>query len=228
MRTLLTIAVVFVLAADAPPETARYLRPAGYGFATECDFALKPGRVESTTQRGKTKLVVHAQYDDKDCLTTAEVVLHAGDEKKAARVAVRDGKATVERDGKPAQVFDVPPGVIVTSAPDWTDTFLLCRKYDRAKGGKQEFAGLWVHPVEDAQRLTFTAERHDATAIDHDGKRVPIDRYTLRIRGNSAYAAWADGEGRMVKLVPLPYKQDAKNWLIRAGYEKSAGGLTPP
>lgn len=227
MRSVLLLAVVAV-AFDAPPETTRYLRPAGDGFATECDFVLKAGVVESTTQRGKTKLVVTARYDDKDRLTTAEVVLHAGDEKKAARVAVRDGKATVERDGKPAQTFEVPPGVIVTSAPDWTDTFLLCRKYDRAKGGKQEFAGLWVHPVEDAQRLTFTAERHDATAIDFDGKRVTLDRYTLRIRGNSAYAAWADADGRLVKLVPLPYKAGATNWLVREGYQKSAGGLTPP
>ena len=67
-----------------------------------------------------------------------------------------------------------------------------------------------------------------ALQVSANGKKVALDRYTLRIRNNSAYAAWADADGMMIKLVPLPYKADAKNWLVREGYEKSAAGLRPP
>src|SRR5437016_5613179 len=104
-------------------ETSKYLRPAGKQFETECNFTLKRTKagsaIESVTQRGKTKLTVTARYDAKDLLTAAEAILLAGEQMKTAAVTVQEGKAKVERDGQPAQEFDVPAGVIVTSAPDW-------------------------------------------------------------------------------------------------------------
>lgn len=212
-------------------ETARYLRPAGKGYATECVFTLKQTkggpRIESVTERGKTRLTVTADYDCKNRLMNAKALLRVGEETNAATVTVKNGKAKIERAGRPAQEFDVPAGVIVTSAPDWTDTFLLCRRYDRKAGGKQSFAGLWIHPVQPCQRLTFTIERHDAVAITHAGKKVTLDRYTIRLRGNSAYAAWADAAGKMIKLVPLPYKENAANWLVAEGFEASTAPLRP-
>src|SRR5262249_3731411 len=97
----------------------------------------------------------------------------------------------------------------------------------RHKGGKQQFAGLWIHPVEHSQRLTFAIERHGADMIEHAGKKLKLDRFTIWLRGNSSYAAWVDADGKMIKLVPLPFKENAMNWLVLEGYEKSAAGLPP-
>lgn len=217
------------LHATAPPETSRYLRPAGKAFATECEFTLKRAEsgssVESVTFRGETKMTVTARYDAEERLTAAVVILWTKDQKSTATVGVAAGKATVKRDAQPILEFEVPKGVIVTSAPDWTDTFLLCRRYDRQKGGKQHFAGLWIHPVNASQRLTFAIERSGAATIEHAGKKLKLDRFTIWLRGNSSYAAWADHEGRMIKLLPLPAKENAMNWLVRDGYEKSAASL---
>jgi hypothetical protein len=212
-------------------ETVRYLRPAGGKWQTECTFTLRQEKtgatIESTTFRGQTRLTVRARYDGAKRLIAAEVLLLGGAGKKVATVQAADGKAKVLRAGQSAQEFDVPSHVIVTSAPDWTDTFLLCKRYDRKKQGKQSFACLWVHPVQPSQRLTFTIERVGADAITHAGRKVALDRHTIRLRGNSAYVAWADASGRMIKLVPMPYKDGATNWLIADGYEKSAAGLRP-
>jgi hypothetical protein len=96
----------------------------------------------------------------------------------------------------------------------------------RQRGGKQEFPALWIHPTDAPQRLTFYIELQGTDAVVHDGNKVELGRYILRIRNNSAYAAWADAEGRMVRLIPVPAK-DAAAGLTREGYEKFAAGLRP-
>lgn len=212
-------------------ERVRYLRPAGPDFATECEFTLRKSptgaTIESVTTRGKVRLTVAAQYADRDRLTSATATLVRDGAKVAATVTTAAGKATVQRAGQKAQEFDVPAGVIVTSAPDWTDTFLLCRRYDRKQGGKQSFPGLWIHPEQPAHRLTFALERVGEVTIEHGAKKVRLGRYTIWLRGNSSYAAWADADGQMVRLVPLPYKDDAANWLVLDGYERSTAQLRP-
>lgn len=229
--TFLLFALSTSLPAGDGVEKATYLRPAGKQFETECNFTLKRTKtgsaIESVTQRGKTKLTVTARYDANDLLAAAEAILLAGDQKKTATVTVQERKAKVERDGQPAQEFDVPAGVIVTSAPDWTDAWMLCRRYDRAKAGKQQFAGLWMHPVEPAQRLTFSIERQGDVTIEHGDKKQKLDRFTITLRGSSSYAVWANSEGQMIKLVPLPYKENAQNWLVLEGYEKSTLEMRP-
>ena len=212
-------------------EKVRYLRPTSSGTATECTFTIQRGpdgsSIRSVTERGKGRLVLTAHYDHKDHLTAAEVAWIMEEKEKKAKVVVAKGKARVRREGKEAQEFDVPPGVIVTSAPDWTDTFLLCRHYDRRKAGKQSFPGLWIHPVQDSQRLTFTIERTGSDTIEHEGKKVVLSRFLIRLRNNSGYAAWADEKGRMIKLHALPFRAGADQ-LVLEGYEKSAAKLRVP
>jgi hypothetical protein len=226
--------MVFALGFAAQPEAPtklRYLRPSGAKFETECTFTFHQAKagffIDSLTERGKTKMRVGARYDTQDRLVRAEAALTTGDQTKTALAIVRQGKALIERDGKVAHEFDVPAGVIVTSAPDWSDTLLLCRRYDRDKKGKQSFAGLWLHPVDPSRQATFTIERTGADTIEQEGKKVALDRFTIHLRPTSAYAAWADAKGTMIKLVPLPYKDGARNWLVLEGYEKSAAALRP-
>jgi hypothetical protein len=139
---------------------------------------------------------------------------------------VSEGKARVQRAGQKAQEFEVPPGVIVTSAPDWTDAILLCRRYDRAKGGKQSFPGLWIHPEQPGQRLPFAIDRTGEDTVEDAGKKLKLARYTIWLRGNSSYTVWADETGRLIRLVPLATKEGAPTGLVLDGYEKWSWPLT--
>jgi hypothetical protein len=212
-------------------ETARYVRPSDRAFVPESEITVKKSRtglsVESVTGRGKSKLTVSSRYDDRGRLTAAEATLVTGDKKSAVSVTVTAGKATIRRDGQSAQELEVPADAIVTSAPDWTDAFLLCRRYDRKAGGKQSLPGLWIHPEQATQLPKFAIERTGGDTIDHAGKELKLDRYTIWLRGNSTYAAWSGDQGKLIKLVPLPYKEGAENWIVLEGYEKSASGLRP-
>jgi hypothetical protein len=224
------VSIACLLAAPAPEEQVRYLRPTATGFTQECEFTLehKDGfRIRSVTGRGDTRMTVSSTYDKDGRLTSADASLKKGEQTTKATVNVAGDRATVQREGQPAQEFAVPPHVIVTSAPDWTDTFLLCRRFDQKKAGKQEFAGLWIHPQQPAQRPTFTIERIGSDTIMHDGKKLELGRFTITLRPTSRYVAWADAEGRMIKLTPLPFRPDARNWLVLEGYEKSALELKP-
>lgn len=212
-------------------ERVRYLRPSGKEFVPECEFMLRRTTagscVESMTGRGKTRLTLSSQYDERDRLTAAEATLVHDGMKKIVTVTASAGKATVRRAGQKAEEFEVPPNIIVTSAPDWTDAFLLCRRCDRTKDGKQSFPGLWIHPDQAARRLTFAIERTGEDSVEHAGKRLKLGRFTIWLRGDSRYAAWADETGRMIKLVPLPYMKGSSNGLVLDGFERSTLDLRP-
>ena len=215
----------------AATEKVRYVRPAGEQFVTECEFFLtrtdQGHTIASTTRRGNLKMSVTASYKDADALIVADATMWTGEQKKTATVRVDAGKALIERPGQKPLTLAAPPGVIVTSAPDWTDIFLLCRRYDRKRGGRQAFAGLWIHPEQPCKELKFFVERQGADTILHDGQKRNLDRFTIQLRGNSTYAAWADAQGTLIKLVPLPYKDGAMNWFVAQGYERSAAALVP-
>jgi hypothetical protein len=226
-KLLVCLAPVFLLAAQekGSEETSCYLRISEKAPATECAFTISRGtdgwEIRSVTGRGDVKLTVTARYDAKDQLRDAEAVLIKGDTKKTCRVEVSSGKAKVKREGQDAQEFEVPAGVIVTSAPDWTDTFLLCRRHDRTKAGKQETAGLWIHPEQPAQRLTFSVEKQGADRIEHAGAKLELDRVSIRIRGNTPYTGWIDAKGRMIKLMQTGTPLE----LVLEGFEKAVGEL---
>ena len=187
--------LVLVLAGCGSPgkapsvEVTRYSRVTGERRTHECTFSiLRSDDSWSITSVGNA-LTVEARYDAGDRLIDAQVAARNGDR---VRAVVSGGRAKITAYGREDVEVDVPPGVIVTSAPDWTDTFRICRLWDRERGGRQEFPGLWSHPVRPTQRLTFSAEfvRREGT----------LDVLTIRLRGNSAYTAWVNPEGRMFKL----------------------------
>jgi len=238
MSKLFVVIVPALLCAalDKPQEThtVRYLRLSAKAPATECTFTLRfsaagAWEITSVTERGDTKMTVTARYDNGDHLRDAEAVLVKGDTKKACKVEVvgkakMKDKAKVKHEGQDAQEFEVPTSVIVTSAPDWSDTFFLCLRYDRTKAGKQEHAGLWIHPEQPAQRLTFSIEKQGIDHIEHAGEKFELDRVSIRIRGNSPYTGWIDAKGRMVKLMQTGTPLE----LVLEGFEKSVGGLKLP
>jgi hypothetical protein len=217
---------VYPSRADESSGEIRYVRPAGEKYVTECTFTLTRDKASWSITSQTGSMQVEAKYDADDRLQSAKATISNGKSSKSATVQVKDGKAKVERDGADAEEFDVPKGTIVTSAPDWSDVFLLCRRYNGTKGGKQEFPALWIHPEKPALRLTFTIELHGTDRIVHDGSGLALVRYQIHIRDNSAYMAWAHADGRMVRLIPLPAKDSAPGMTLE-GYEKSAAGLRP-
>jgi hypothetical protein len=231
VAAMLAISVAWVCGQDASLETARYVRFAAAGFATECQFQItrhKDGwTITSRTDRGSTQMEIESRYDAQDRPITARAVLTNGGIQQTATVQVKDRKAIVSaRKGEPPVELDAPKGTVITSAPDWCDVFLLCRRYDAKRGGKQEFPGLWIHPTEAPRRLTFTIERQGTDSIDHAGKKIELGRYHIIIRNNSSYVAWADADGRMIRLIPLPF-QKGSSGLTLEGFEKAASGLRP-
>jgi hypothetical protein len=228
---VLSAGLVPVLCADPQRETVRYVRPVKDAFAIECQFVITRNdagwTITSTTDRGTLRMEVVTRYDAEDRPISAKAVLTSGGTAQTATVEVKDGRAMIRRDGQEPREFDAPRGTIVTSAPDWSDVFLLCRRYDASRKGKQEFPALWIHPTQPPQRLTFSIEWQGADLIERDGTRTELGRFAIRIRNNSSYVAWADAQGQMVRLIPLPWNENAPG-LTREGFEKSAAGLRPP
>ena len=209
-------------------EVARYLRPSGTDWVFESEIRLthSEGRLElkSVTGREKSRLTLAATFDRDSRLLEATVTTERENEKQSARAAVSDGKARVTRHGGEESELDCPAGVIVTSAPDWTDAFLMVRRYDRTRGGKQEFAGLWIHPTQPPLRPTFSIDCIGDNTVQHDGQDVRLDRFLVVLRGGTRYIAWGNNSGRMVRLVPQNSPQQG---IALDSWEHAAGDLAP-
>jgi hypothetical protein len=226
-RAILAIFALAGCRADPPPapgpQKVRYLRMTPHRTIPECSFAIEPQEGGWTITSLTGALAVTARYDAADKLLDAAARLGTGE---AARVEAAGGRAKVFRPGSVMQELDAPPGVIVTSAPDWTDTFRICRLWSAARGGRQEFPGLWIHPEKPAQRLTFTAELSGSDMIESSAGKLSLERLSIRLRGNSAYVAWVDPAGRMIKLASRPFG-NGSTVLVLEGFEDSASALRP-
>jgi hypothetical protein len=205
------------------PAAVRYVRLTPRGVVPECRFVVRADAAGWSIESVTGSLTVTARYGAGGMLVEAAAVLENGPE---ARVSVAEGRVRVTRPDAEPQEFDAPEGVIVTSAPDWTDVLRLCRLADRGKEGAQEFPGLWIHPRQPAQRLTFAIEKSGTATIEQSGRALELVRYALRLRGGSRYVAWVDAEGRMIKLVSLPFNERA-TVLALEGFEGSVGALGP-
>lgn len=215
--------------APGPREfNARYLRADG---TLEAEIARARNgdglRMTSVTQRSQLKLTLTTELTAREELKSATVLTESANNRLEARAEYRDGRLVVRRANGEEQVFDSTPKLIVTSAPDWTDTVLLCQRYDRERRGVQRFPALWFHPTDAAQLATFSAERMNSATLEHNGLRLPLDKLILVIRNGSRYLAWATPDGQMIKLTPMnrsgTLQQEASLYL--QGYEKSAREL---
>jgi hypothetical protein len=181
----------------------------------------KEGRTyTSVTDRVSEKMTLTLRFDTKGRLTHAEAVQETAKGKQAATVVFGEKEAVLKR-GRAEERLKVTPAVVVTTAPDWSDIFQVVRRYDRKKGGKQTFAGLWIHPVQDTRHLDFTVEPIQEDAVVIDGKKVMLQRYRVQLR-SGAYLVWADASGRVVRLTP-PGKPGAHVTL--EGHEKAMAEL---
>ena len=209
-------------------ETVRLRRVSGSDFVKESEIHLVPTKqglvVTSITQRGEQTLTVHSRFDSNDTLVSAKVTLRRGEYKQSASVSVTDRTALVLRDGDEAKELACPVGVIVTSAPDWTDSFLAVRRYDPKGSTTQTFPGLWIHPSREPLELTIKLTRLGQDSVMLRKNITMLDRLLLVLRGGSRYIVWRNQQGQLVRLVPAV---EGKGGIVLTGWERATRDLKP-
>jgi hypothetical protein len=207
----------------------RYLKPAEGKFVLESEISGTKSDdkwiYSSRTERGPEKMTLTLTYDKGNTLTRAEATLDNGMTKQTALVVFDKNGAQLKRPGGVTDLIKIttaPP--VVTTAPDWSDIFQLARNYDRRRGGKQSFPGLWIHPSRPYQVLTFTIERLGEDSLTLKERKIALDRYRVTLRSGD-YTVWADAAGLVYKLVPAGKPDD---FVVLEGYEEVTRGLVAP
>ncbi len=213
---------------DESSETFRFLRVSGSEFVKECEIQLRRSAeslvVTSSTQRGKQRLTITSRFDSKDVLRSAKVTIQRGKHRQSATVSINHSTARVLREGKETNDLACPPGIIVTSAPDWTDSFMAVRRYDPAGDTTQEFPGLWIHPTREPLQLTLKLTHLGHESVKHRNKAENLDRYLLVLRGGSRYVVWRNQQRQLVRLVPAT---SGKGGIVLAGWQQATRELNP-
>lgn len=206
------------------PADLHYVRPMGDSFVLESHITWEKSATGaeyvSVTQRPDTKLTLRLQLDGQSAPLSGTVAVE-NRARTSATLNLTAGKAVVRRNDAGVQELPAKNIVVVTSAPDWSDIILLIPRYDVKKGGRQEFNGIWFHPVQEARLLTFEVEKLGMDKVVHEGNERRLDRYRVRLRSGD-YVVWADEAGLVYKLMPSGRPQNA---VILRGFEESTAKL---
>src|SRR5262249_24177638 len=148
------------LSTGEPPTIAplRYVRPAGDKLVLESEvkhIRTKSGTVYvSRTDRGTEQMTLVLYFGMDGKLSSAEAIQETKEGKKLAFVTFEPKLALLKRaDGSTERIKLTDEQPVVTTAPDWSDVFQVIQRCDRTKAGRQELAGLWIHPVQPARTL---------------------------------------------------------------------------
>ena len=215
------------LCGDENRESFRFLRVSGSEFIRETEIHLARTEdkyiVTSMTYRGAQTLTVTSRFDSENqALVSAKVTLKEGKRIQSASVGVVEGTAQATRDGHEPNKLACPSGVIVTSAPDWTDSFMAVRRYDLKGRKTQTFPGLWIHPTREPLKLTIRLTRLGHDSVTHDNKIATLDRFLLVLRGGSRYIVWRNHQGHLVRLVPA---MSSDGGIVLSGWKLATRGL---
>jgi hypothetical protein len=228
MSALCTVLLAGLLPAAAAdqPQVIRYLKLAGGKFVLESEVretgGADGGTYLSRTERPGEKMTLQLRFARPGVLKSAEVVHEKAQVRHSATLTFSDrGAELATYDARITLFLGVKPDVVVTTAPDWSDIFQLARRYERKKGGKQEFRGLWIHPDQRPRKLTFSIERTGKDTIKRRGKTLALERYRIRLRSGD-YLAWADEAGQVYKLM-VPGKPASA--VVREGYQEATAAL---
>jgi hypothetical protein len=210
MTPLLLLLLLPGAAEAQDKQTTRYFRESEGALALESfitETRTDKGTVYvSLTDRGKEKMTLTLRFDRGGKLTSAETLIEGTDlkgkkAKASAELTLKGGSYLLRRPGNITEFYTLPPDVVVTTAPDWSDIIQVLRRYDRKKGGKQEFAGFWFHPIQPPRKLTFTVEKLGDVTAGVNGEKHTLGKYRVELR-SGAYFVWAEADGRVVKLMP--------------------------
>jgi hypothetical protein len=228
MSFLLPLVAAGALLPAAPekPAPLRYVRAemgkyvtAGEVTTTRSDDGTAL-TVRSEGPGEKTTLRLHYDRDSKP--TTAEVT-HEVSKKSATLTFGEKGTGLMKRGGITDFLKDLPANAVVTGGPQWTDALQLVRRYDVAKGGKQDVVGLALDPVQGLQKQTYTVERQAADKVTVKDNEMKLDRFRIKQRGGEL-AAWVDGDGRVVRVQVVAPKAAP---VVLDGFEDATRELKP-
>jgi hypothetical protein len=177
----------------------------------------------SSTERDGDKMTLILRYDKGNRLVAAEAALANPQGKRHAVMTFQGGMALVKRGGV-TDFHRLTGEPVVVSPPDWGDVLQVVRRYDRKKGGQQEFAGLTLHPNFPPQASSLTIERQGINSIGMPGENATmLERYQVRNRAGE-YTVWADASGRVYKLVS---RQPNATPVVLDGQEEATRELQP-
>ncbi len=228
MSLLLSLVVGCALLPAAGPEKPaplRYLRPDRDSYVAAGEVSTtrgEDGTVVVTRTERPDETTVTLRYDRAGRLTSAELV-QASTRKGVTLTLGEKGTGTMKRGGLTDFLKELPANPVVLTGPEWADVLQVVRRYDGAKGGKQELAGLSLDPVQGLQKQAVSAERQATDAVTLKDKELKLERYRLKLPGGD-YAAWADGEGRVVRVQGLVPKAVP---VVLEGFEDATRGLKP-
>jgi hypothetical protein len=175
----------------------------------------------SRTVRGGETMTTTIRFDKDGRVVKAEAVREVNRVKRTAALAFQGAKPTLLKRGGITDYLKAPADVVVATEPGWCDVFQLVRRYDAKKGGKQEFAGFWFHPVEAYRMPTFAIERVGTDKIMVANKALPLERYQVHLRDGD-YLVWADAQGKVCKILP---RQKGEAPVVLEGIEEAAQHL---
>jgi hypothetical protein len=197
------------LSAEGKPDLLHYIRPQGMRFVPESEATRlaspgRPGTYTSKTTRGQSTTTLTIHFDKKGRVSKASVKQTRGPKEKPTNVRtvtleVQGQKGKIRQGDKVVEVA-VPRNPIVTTAPDWSDIFQLVQRYDQDQGGKQVFAGLWIHPTRNHLELTFTIEPQGTDVVMVKDKKETLTRYLIHLRSGN-YRVWATRDRRVCKIL---------------------------
>jgi len=220
------IAGCVLLAEPDKPVPLHYLRPDMGKYTAAGEVTIRRTEdgtvVISRTERPDEQATVTLRYDGDGKLTSADAV-QAATRKGVTLTLGEKGAGTINPGGISEFFKPQPANPVVTAGPDWLGTLTLLRRYDTTKGGKQEFAGFWIDPVQGLEKQTYTIERKASETVTVKDKEVKLDRYRIKLRGGE-YTAWADLEGRVVRVQALAPKAVP---IVLDGFEDATRGLKP-
>jgi hypothetical protein len=214
-----------LLAADKPAPLS-YLRPDGDKYVAAGSVSVSPGTdgtvITSRTQRPDEKMLVTLRFDKDGKLTSADAVQE--NTRKAVTLTVGEKGAGLMKRGGITDIFkDLPANPLVTAGPDWIGAVALLRRYDSAKGGKQELTGFWIDPVHGMEKVTYTIERKASETLTIKDKEVKLERCRVKLHAGEA-TVWADGDGRVVRFHASAAKAVP---VVLEGFEDATKGLKP-
>lgn len=197
---------IWLAFADTTETTKlRYLKPQDGAYVLESEVTtrkVKDGTVyTSKTVRGRLSLTLTIQRDDKGNARTAAIVQDDGKTKTSVQLERIATGFRLTRDGQHEDAA-APADAVLTSAPDWSDIFELVRRYDLAKKGKQEFAGLWFHPKQKTLTPTFALQWKGSDKVKVKDKEIELNRFEIRLR-DSTNRVWALPDGTVVKIAAI-------------------------
>ena len=228
---LLAIASYALAQASAEARSAlHYVKGAADDYKPECDVTITKTpagtHYECKMFQGQDSTTVAVTLSAEGRLLSASSALEiAGAAKpKVVSVGWRGGDSLDVKRASGTEFLKVSGEPIITTTPDWSDVWQLLQKYDRKKGGKQQFAGAWVHPVEQPLAVTFSIEQIDnKETIMMQDRKVRLNRYLVRLRPGD-YLVWTDSAGTIIKIVKNQPKSPA---VVLEGYQEATAELGP-